>query len=209
MVTNLCPKEFNEKISRNEIIFKELGSLQEKILFFLAENPENHKQAIQQGIQHPSEQYGSVLKAVDTLEKLEFIESKVIKSQKNVQIKIYSCTDLGIFYTLARNPCPNIPKILDAYKNRIEFCKSFQELYKVWGQDHFAMFLKDIGEFLPMVQKNGIELAIPYLLMKISKQMQSLDPKIKKKNVKEAIKQFPQSKQMLKEWRNNIDEVLK
>lgn len=59
-----------------------------------------------------------------------------------------------------------------------------------------------------MVQKNGIELAIPYLLMKIAKQMQNIDPKTRKKNVKEAIKQFPQSKQMPKEWQKNINELL-
>jgi DNA-binding PadR family transcriptional regulator len=202
------PKESNEKISGNEVIFKELGSLQEKVLFFLAENPENHKQAIQQGIQHPSEQYGSVLKAVDTLEKLEFLESKEIKSQKNVQIKIYNCTELGVFYALTRNSDANILKVLDAYKSRIEFCKSFQALYDVWGHDHFAMFLRDMGEFLPMVQKNGVELAMPYLFLKIAKQMQSLDPKTKKKNVKEALKQYPQTKQMLKEIQKNINELL-
>ena len=38
----------------DDILFKELGSLQEKVLFFLAENPENHKQGIQQGINHPA-----------------------------------------------------------------------------------------------------------------------------------------------------------
>jgi hypothetical protein len=197
-----------DKESNDENIFKELGSLQEKVLFYLAENPENHKQAIQKGIQHPAEQYGSVLKAVDTLEKLGFIESKKMPSQKNVQIKIYSCTDLGVFYTFAKNPSPNIPKILDAYKSRVDFCKPFQGLYDVWGHDHFVMFLKDIGEFLPMVHKNGVEQAAPYLLMKIAKQMQNIDPETRKKNVKEAMKQFPHTKQMLKEMQKNINELL-
>jgi DNA-binding PadR family transcriptional regulator len=204
----MFPKESNEKISGNEVIFKELGSLQEKVLFFLAENPEKHKQAIQQGIQHPSEQYGSVLKAVDTLEKLEFIKSKEIKSQKNVQIKIYNCTELGVFYALTRNSDANFLKILDAYKSQIEFCQQFQELYKAWGHDHFASFLKNMRDFLPMVQKNGIEEAMPYLLMKMVNLMQSLDPKTRKKNAKEAMKQFPHTKQMLKDIRKNINELL-
>ena len=191
-----------------DIIFKELGSLQEKVLFYLAENPKKHKQGIQQGINHPAEQYGSVKNAVDALEKLGYFESKEIKSQKNVPIKIYSCTKLGIFYVLTKNAYSDIPRILDTYKDRIDFCKSFRALYDVWGHDHFALFLKNMGEFLPMVQKNGVEYASPYLLMKIAKQMQSIDPKTRKKNVKEAMKQFPHTKQMLKEMQKTINELL-
>ena len=48
MALNMSRKESND-----EIIFKESGSLQEKVLFFLAENPDNHKQSIQHGIEHP------------------------------------------------------------------------------------------------------------------------------------------------------------
>ena len=81
-----------EKEVKDDIIFKELGSLQEKALFFLAENPENHKQEIQQGISHPTDQYASIKNAVDMLEKFGYLESKKIASQKNVQIKIYHCT---------------------------------------------------------------------------------------------------------------------
>ena len=50
----------------------------------------------------------------------------------------------------------------------------------MFGDDeHFSKFLRDVGEFLPMVQKNGIEQAAPYLLMKFAKQMQSIDLKTK------------------------------
>jgi hypothetical protein len=59
-----------------------------------------------------------------------------------------------------------------------------------------------------MVQKNGIDQAVPYLLMKFAKQMQNMDPKTKKKNVKEAMKQFPHTKQILKEMQKNINELL-
>jgi DNA-binding PadR family transcriptional regulator len=196
-------KEPNEENS-----FKELGSLQEKVLFFLAENPQNHKQAIQQGIKHPAEQYGSILKAVDALEKLGFAESKKTPSQKKVQIKIYSCTDSGVFYALAKNPCSNIPKILDAYKLKFEFCKSFRQLYDVWGHDYFAMYIRDAVELLPIVQKNGFGQALPYLLMKAIEEMKNIDPKIRKKNAREALKLFPETKQMLKEWQKNINELI-
>ena len=142
------------------------------------------------------------------MEELGYIKSKKILSQKKVKIKNYESTELGVFYTLARNPNANILKILDGYENRVEFCKSFRALYNVWGHDQFTMFLRDMGEFLPMVRKNGIELAVPYMLMKISKQMLSLDWKTRKKNIKEALKQYPHTKKMLKEMRKNIDEIL-
>ena len=197
-----------KSISRSDIAFQELGALQEKIVFFLAEYPENHKQAIQKGIGHPADQYASVLKAVENLEKNEYIRAKEIISQKKLKIKAYTCTELGVFYALARNPNANVIKILEEYKNQVEFVKQLRPLYDVWGQEHFSMFLRDVGEFLPMVKNHGVEFAVPYLLLKIAKQMQTLDKKTKNRNVKAAMKQFPHTREMLKEFRKNIDEVL-
>ena len=71
----------SHKELKDEIIFKELGCLQEKVLFYLAENPEKHKKGIQQGISHPADQYGSIKNAVDALEKIGFIESKNLPLQ--------------------------------------------------------------------------------------------------------------------------------
>jgi DNA-binding PadR family transcriptional regulator len=198
----------SEKISRNENIFKELGSLQEKALFFIAENPKNHKQNIQKGINYPPEQYGSISKAVDTLEDSGFIKSEKTISQKNVSINIFECTDSGILYALAKNNQCNILKVLDSNKEQVEFCKSFRALYDEWGLDHLALFLRDIGEFLPMVHSKGIDYALPFLMMKFSQQQQRLDPKTRKKNVKAAMKQFPKTKQMLKEMQANIKDLL-
>ena len=189
-----------------DMIFKELGCLQEKVLFYLAQNPGKHKQAIQQGIQHPSDQYGSIYNAVDTLEKLGFIESTEGISQKKVKIRIYSCTDSGVFYALTHST-PNIVKVLDAYKSKVEFCNSFRQLYDVWGQDHFSTYLKDVGKFLPIVQRDGTEVAMPYLLMLLLQEMKNIDPKDRKRNAKEALKVFPESKIWLKEWKKNLDEL--
>ena len=201
MVINMTLKD------SKDIIFKELGSLQEKVLFYLAQNPENCKQAIQQGIQHPSDQYGSISKAVDTLEKLGYIKSKEGISQKKVKIKLFYCTESGVFYALTHSS-DNILEVLDAYKSRVDFCKSFRQLYDVWGQDHFVMYVKDIGKFLPIVQKDGIEVAMPYLLMLILEEMKKIDPIARKRNAKEAMKLFPESKTMLKEWKKNLDELV-
>jgi len=200
----VMPMEFK---GSKDIIFKELGSLQEKALFFLAQNPENHKQAIQQGINHPADQYGSISKAVDMLEKLGFIESKEGLSQKNVKIKIYSCTESGVFYALTHS-ADNVVKVLDAYKSRVEFCKGFRQLYDVWGEEHFLTYLKDVGKFLPIVQRDGAEVAMPYLLMLIFQEMKKIDPKNRKKNAKVAMKLFPESKTWLKEWKKNLDELV-
>ncbi len=192
----------------DDIIFKELGSLQEKILFFLAENPENHKQGIQQGINHPADQYGSVSKAVDALETFGFVIPKDAVSQKNVKIKTYSCTESGVFYALTRNPSANPVKIFEAYQSKVSWCKSLRQLYDVWGHDHFMAYFRDVGDVLPIVQKKGFAEALPYLFFKAVKLTHSIDKKTGNRNVKEALKLFPETKEVLKEWRKNIDEVL-
>lgn len=197
-------KEFDP----NHIIFQELGPLQEKIVFFIAENPENHKQAIQKGIEHPAEQYGSVLKAVDSLEEFGYIQSREILSQKKVTIKTYSCTELGVFYALSRNPDLNITKIFDNYENKFDFLKQIKPLYEVWGHEQFFILLKDIGEFLPMVKNHGVDYAVPHLILKSYRQMQKLDKKTKNRNVKIALKQFPETKAMLKEMHKSIEDLL-
>ena len=192
----------------DDILFKKLGSLQEKVLFFLAENPENHKQGIQQGINHPAEQYGSVSKAVDALEKFGFIAAIEGVSQKNLKIKIYSCTESGVFYALTRNSSAKPVEILEAYKTKVGWCKSLRQLYIVWGHDHFMAYFRDVGDILPIIQKKGVAEAMPYMFFKAVKLTHSIDKKTRNKNVKEALKLFPENKEMLKEWRKNIDEVL-
>ena len=46
------------------------------------------------------------------------------------------------------------------------------------------------------------------MFFKAVKLTHSIDKKTRNKNVKEALKLFPENKEMLKEWRKNIDEVL-
>jgi DNA-binding PadR family transcriptional regulator len=197
----------SRKVS-DDIIFKELGSLQEKVLFYLAENPDNHKQGIQQGIAHPTDQYGSISKAVDALEKFGYIESKEGISQKKVPIKLYHCTESGVFCALTKNQSANVLRILDSYKLRVKFCDSFRQLYDAWGHEHFIMYLRDIGYALPIIQKNGIEAAMPILLMKILEEMKKIDKKTRTKNAKAALGLFPESKKWLTEWKNNLDELI-
>lgn len=139
------------------------------------------------------------------MEKLQFLKSKTARSQKNNEMKLFRCTDEGLLYSLARNPTSDIPKVLRVNEDHVEFCKQFKALYEVWGRDHFVMFLKDIGEFLPMVHNKGVDYATPYLLMRIAQQMQSIDQKTRTKNVKAAMKEFPETKKMLREMKKNLD----
>jgi DNA-binding PadR family transcriptional regulator len=192
----------------NDLTFKELGSLQEKVLFFVAENPEKHKQGIQQDINHPADQYGSVKNAVDKLEELGYIESTTALSKKKVEIKLFWCTESGIFYALTRNPSADIPKILEANKSKIPFCKAFYQLYTVWGKDNFVRYLNDTVEYLPMIQKNGITQTLPYLFIQAVKEMKDIDPETRKQNIIDALKMFPEVKEILKEWKRSSDELL-
>lgn len=193
---------------KKEVIFKELGSLQEKVLFFLAENPENHKQGIQQGINHPPDQYGSVSKAVDALATLGFITAKNVLSQKKVKIKAYSCTDTGVLYALTRNPLADVVKLLEANQQNFNYCKPLKQLYDVWGHQYFTTYMRDVGDLLPMIQKNGIEEAMPYLLIKAAKLTRTIDKKTRQRNAKEALKLFPNSKKIIQDFQKDLSEIL-
>jgi DNA-binding PadR family transcriptional regulator len=188
---------------------KNLGTLQEKVLYFLAENPHNHKQAIQKGIEHPDDQYGSVLKAVEALKDSGCIKWKKGKSMKKVSIKFYDCTEEGAFYALARNPRANVLKILDAYKDQYDSYKALRNLYDAYGHDLFVKFIRDVDEFLPMVQKQGLEKALPYLFMKIVREASDVDLTQRKRIARESMKQLsPQMKKAMKEWAKSINEIV-
>jgi DNA-binding PadR family transcriptional regulator len=178
------------------------------VLFYLAENPHNHKQAIQKGIEYQP-QYGSVLNAVRALEKSGYIKSKKGKSKKKVPIKFFKCTEEGAFYALAKNPNANVLKILDAYKDQYDSYKSLRNLYDAYGQDVFIKFIRDVDEFLPMVQKQGLEKALPLLFMKIVREVNNVNPTERKKIARESMKQLsPQMKKAMKEWAKSINELV-
>jgi hypothetical protein len=190
-----------------EIQIKELGNLQERVLFFLSENPDNNKQAIQKGISHPSDQYGSVLNAVNALEKIGYIQAKSGFSKKKVPISLYNCTDLGVFYALSKNPNGDAQKLLSAYGDR-ETWKSVKALYDEVGHETFASIFKDASDFIPMISKDGFENALIFLFARSYIRSRKLNPKTRRKTVKAAIKCFPELKSYLKEWRDSIDEIL-
>ncbi len=187
---------------------KNLGTLQEKVLFFLAENPDNHTQGIQKGIEHKSEQYGSVLKAVKTLQQLGYVESQKGTSKKKVSINLYSGTEKGVLYALTRNPDANFEKIFNAYKEKHPDLASLRSAYDTWGHDNFAMFIKDVGIFLPMIEKDGLEKSLPFMFVQTQRELSKLGSEKRNKFLKDLIKHSAIAKKSVKELKKRIDELL-
>ena len=192
---------------RNYLDIKELGSLREKIIFHLSENPNLNAQALQKDLGYPSNQYPNILNALKTLEKLKLASSTRGKSKKNVPIRIYRCTIDGIFYALAKNPNANALNTLNAYQSLDNMVNSLLKLYDVWGHDLFLNFVRDVHEFLPMIHKDGIENVAPYMVMKMTMQMSDLDLKTRTKIAKETMKQFPHTKRKLKDWVESVSKL--
>lgn len=197
----------SEKESRSYLDVRELGSLREKIIFHLSENPNLNAQAVQKDLRYPSKQYPNILNALKKLEKLDLISSESGKSKKNNPMRLYRCTIDGIFYALAKNPNANALNTLNAYQSLDNVINSFRKLYDLWGPDLFIKFVRDVREFLPMIYKDGVENAIPYMLMKMTMQMSDLDIDTRTRIAKETMKQFPLAKQILKDWVKSVNKL--
>jgi hypothetical protein len=115
---------------------------------------------------------------------------------------------MGVFYTLCKNPDADVVRVLDAYKSRSDVFNSFRSLYDVWGHDTFVRFFRNVSDFFPMMRKEGIESAVAFLLVKFATDAKALDLKTRRKNAKAALKQFPNTRQLMKEWADNIKELL-
>jgi hypothetical protein len=121
------------KVTEN-LALKELGELQEKIIQYLAKNPESHNQKIQKGINHAPDQYGSIHNATRTLERQGYIKFVKGLSEKKVEIKKYSLTGSGLIYTLMRHP-DVISELGDVYVNEYPTITYFQTQYRCLGHD--------------------------------------------------------------------------
>jgi hypothetical protein len=187
---------------------KQLGSLREKIVFQLSENPNLNAQAVQKNLGYPSNQYPNVLNALKTLEKLELLTSKRSKSKKNVPIKLYRCTFDGVLFTLAENPKASVLSVLNAYQSLDKNSNFFRKLYDIWGHEHFMAFVRYFHEYLPVIHKNGLAKVIPMMLMTAARETQNLDQDTKIEKSSETIKLFPEAEEALKEWGDSINKVL-
>jgi hypothetical protein len=188
---------------------KELGNLQEKILFYLAENPDKHKQAIQKGINHPLDQYSSIQNAVKSLSKMGYLESQKALSLKKLTIELYSCTDVGLIYTFGKNPQANIQKILTEYQSKNPMYESFLGICNELGKEEISRFFNGLVDFLPMIQAEGLEKALTLFIVKLMASNRSIDEKRRIKNAKVWLKYFPDKKPLIKEWHDNIKDLLR
>jgi DNA-binding PadR family transcriptional regulator len=181
-----------------------LSSLREKIVFCLSENPNLNAQALQKALGYPSNQYPNISKALKTLEKSGLIRSKHGKSKKNVQIKLYRCTDNGILYALGRNPKADALKTINAYESLEDIAKTFRACYDIMGLELFFRFVRDWNEFMPMIQKDGIDSVAPYIVMKAMMQTSDIDLGTRTRIVKQLLEHFPQTKRDLKDWSDYV-----
>ncbi|MEM3602781.1 MAG: hypothetical protein QXN87_08945 [Candidatus Bathyarchaeia archaeon] len=138
-------------------VLKDLGDLQRKIIFYLAENPKQHKESIMKSLEH--KYYGSVLNAVKRLEKTKYLVSVRAKSKKNLKIKLYSCSEKGVFYALVKNEKTDVLKILENYKD-YGVVKRLREICEMLGEEVFVKLIKLIQPFLPLVETMGAEEAL-------------------------------------------------
>lgn len=119
----------------------ELGVQQEKILYFLALNKNQHIQAIQRGIKQPDRNYASVNNAVKSLEKKGLIEAELGYSLKNKPINLYNLSLSGLGYVLANNTEIDMFKITEAYKE-IEALKILKQFENYYGPETLKKLLK-------------------------------------------------------------------
>lgn len=122
-------------------------------------------------------------------------------------MKLYHCTLDGIFYALAKNPKANILKTLDANENLEDRVKAFRASYDIWGPELFLKFVRDMDEFLPMINKDGLENIMPYILMKMTTIMGDRDLRTRIRIAEETMEQFPDSKRIVKELTENLNKL--
>jgi len=187
-------------------LLKDLGSLQLKILEFLAENPYNHRQAIQQKIGYPAEQYASIHHAVTALEKMGYIESKESLSEKKVKIKLYSCTEIGVFYVLSRNKNlnPTVLRIFEAYHDKYPQIDFLLRKYQTTDVKFFTTYYSLVISSLPFFQKGRNE-GINQMMLLLSVMGDDVEWE---KFLKDYLEYFPNSRVSLEKLQNLLNEVL-
>lgn len=187
---------------------KEVGSLEKKVLYYLAENCDHfHKQKIQKGIGYPSEQYGSVLKAVNSLERKQFIKSEMGESEKGRVIKLYSCTEKGVSYTIAHNPEADIPLILDNYEKEYSIFGHFRYQYEIWGHDLFIKFYNYIGQYQALGKEYGFEKSTALMLTAIYPDVKTFT-KAERQKIFDVIRDHSAYNQFFQKFKKIIDEIL-
>jgi DNA-binding MarR family transcriptional regulator len=186
---------------------KKFGSLQSKVLIYVAENPETNIQEVQFGLNNKS--YGAVHNAIMSLEKKNYLKTEEGLSKINIKIDFYSCTEKGVFYALSYAKESDLIKILEAEKDKFDSINYFISEYERMGEADFIFWFRDFMKFVPMLENNDIERIIATMIIFYSKKFEKAEIKERVDFIKNAMKNFPSTKKAVDELReifNKIDE---
>ena len=189
-------------------LLKDLGSLKGKILAYLAENSESHIQKIQKGIGHPDDQYSSVHKAVKSLEKNGYIIAEEGTSDKSVKIKLYSCTDTGVFYVLSKHLDPNIIQIFKNYRKRYPVFDFMLKEHDRMKPELFDKMFSITMQSLPLAEKSNIDAAGQMLSLMV-KMIEDFTEEERIEFLKDTLEYFPQARTTFSKLQNLVEAVTK
>jgi DNA-binding HxlR family transcriptional regulator len=98
---------------------KTLGSTQEKIVNYLAENPGKTMSEIQQNFDIPKNSYNIIHRSANVLEEMGYIFREVASSEKERPTYPLTLTEKGVFYAVSKS----------TYSNKIKILKKYESLY--------------------------------------------------------------------------------
>lgn len=187
---------------------KDLGSKKEKILLYLAENPKQFAQATQRALGYPDSQYGSVYKAIHDLKQKGYLDSELGKSQRGLEIELFSCTETGVLHALTRNPDANINHILNLYRDKYKTLGFFGKERDRMKTDLFERFFRLLMKAVPLYEKNRDE-AIQSMFALVVTDMLNLKAEERSLVLKELLEYFPENRKWVEEALTNIQDLLK
>ncbi|MEM2129668.1 MAG: hypothetical protein QXZ70_03615, partial [Candidatus Bathyarchaeia archaeon] len=152
---------------------------------------------------------GSVLNAVKVLESKGLIKTVKTETRRSIEVRYYSCTEEGVWYTLIKNPKADILKILDSYKNKYPSIMSLRQDYDKLGHERFMEFLRLEEKFLPIVRKLGLEEAFPFMLSITKKDLEAKGYGLEelKGLLKEMIDYSPRARKAVENLKKFLSEV--
>jgi len=187
-------------------LLKDLGTLQLKVLEYLAENPDNHKQGIQQALGYPAEQYASIHHAVNALEKMGYIKSTEGLSGKKVKIKLYSLTNLGIFYVLTKHSefDSSVLKILEKHRDNYPDVDFLLAKYKEMDPKFFKNLYRIAIISLPFASSKNRDISRQLIFELVD----SVDDSETEEFISSSLKYFPETREKLEKLRDYLNELI-
>jgi len=181
------------------------GSLQSKVLIYVAKNPKTNIQEVQFGLKNKN--YGAVHNTIKSLEKKGCLITEEGLSKINTKIEFYSCTENGVFYALSFAKESDLIKILEAEKEKFDSIKYFVSEYERMGEADFIFWFRDFIKFTPMLENNNIEEIIGTMIMFYSKKFEEAKSGERVEFIKSAMKNFPSAKKAVDDLRDIFDKI--